>query len=335
MMRALAANGLNLLVVALIVLAGMIGWGVAEFRRSGPLGEAQVVMLPRGSGLNAITDELAAKGVIRNAAIFRIGARYTGRDTSLRFGEYAIPAGASMDDILEILASGRSILYRVTIPEGWTSWQIVERLKTVEVLTGEIAAVPAEGSLAPDTYSFQRGTSRAEVLQDMAAAQRRILAEAWEGRAADLPLQSPEEVLILASIVEKETGVAEERPVVASVFVNRMREGMRLETDPTVIYGITLGQGELGRELTRGDLRSRTPYNTYQIDRLPPTPIANPGRAAIAATVQPAQTEFRYFVADGTGGHVFASTLREHNANVTRWRAIRAQQERDAAPAQP
>ncbi|ETX29260.1 endolytic transglycosylase MltG [Roseivivax isoporae] len=214
--------------------------------------------------------------------------------------------------------------FRVALAEGVTSWQVVEELKSVDVLEGEVE-VPVEGSLAPDSYEIARGDSRAELIGRMQRAQEVILAEAWENRADELPLETPEEALILASIVEKETGVAEERPQVASVFVNRLRRGMRLQTDPTVIYGITEGQGVLGRGIRQSELRAATPYNTYVIEGLPPTPIANPGRLSIEAALNPAETPYVFFVADGTGGHAFAETLEEHNRNVARWREIEAE----------
>ena len=214
--------------------------------------------------------------------------------------------------------------YRVALAEGVTSWQVVEGLKVVDVLDGSVE-VPAEGSLAPDSYEVRKGDTRADVITRMTDAQSAILAAAWESRDSDLPLNSPEEAMILASIIEKETGVAEERRQVASVFVNRLNRGMKLQTDPTVIYGITEGQGVLGRGLRQSELRARTPYNTYVIDALPPTPIANPGRAAIEAALKPDQTDYVFFVADGTGGHAFAETLDEHNSNVAKWREIEAQ----------
>ncbi|SDW76429.1 endolytic transglycosylase MltG [Roseicitreum antarcticum] len=216
--------------------------------------------------------------------------------------------------------------YRITLAEGVTSWQVVDALNQAEFLAGEVAEIPAEGTLAPDSYEVQRGADRAELIAEMQARQSRILAEMWEGRAEGLPLSSPEEALILASIVEKETGLADERRQVASVFVNRLNQGMRLQTDPTVIYGITGGQGVLGRGIRQSELNAETPYNTYRIDGLPPTPIANPGRASIAAALDPDETPFIFFVADGTGGHAFAETLAEHNRNVARWREIEAQQ---------
>ncbi|SDE19555.1 endolytic transglycosylase MltG [Limimaricola pyoseonensis] len=215
--------------------------------------------------------------------------------------------------------------YRIAMAEGVTSWQVVQALNAIDTLEGDVEEVPAEGSLAPDSYEIAPGTQVEAVLARMQAAQERILAEAWEARADELPLESPEEALILASIVEKETGVAEERPQVASVFVNRLRQGMPLQTDPTVIYGITEGQGVLGRGLRQSELRAETPWNTYVINGLPPTPIANPGRAAIQAALNPAETDYVFFVADGTGGHAFAKTLAEHNSNVAKWREIEAQ----------
>lgn len=214
---------------------------------------------------------------------------------------------------------------RVAMAEGVTSWQVVEALRAAGFLTGEIGDIPAEGSLAPDTYEVEKGSDRTALLTEMARRQSAILAEEWEARPFGLPYETPEEALVMASIVEKETGVPEERPEVASVFVNRLEEGMRLQTDPTVIYGITKGEGILDRGLRRSELASRTPYNTYQIDGLPPTPIANPGRAAIHAALNPDETEYLFFVADGSGGHAFARTLDEHNANVARWREIEAQ----------
>ncbi|TGD45301.1 endolytic transglycosylase MltG [Pseudotabrizicola sediminis] len=212
--------------------------------------------------------------------------------------------------------------FRVTLAEGVTSWQVTEALKRADFLTGEVAEVPPEGSLAPDSYEVDKGSDRAALLARMTTAQERILAELWAARADGLPYDTPEKALIMASIVEKETGVAEERRQVASVFVNRLELGMRLQTDPTVIYGITLGQGVLGRGIRQSELRRATPYNTYVIDGMPPTPIANPGRLSIEAALNPDSTDYIFFVADGTGGHAFAVTLQEHNANVARWREI-------------
>ena len=225
----------------------------------------------------------------------------------------------------------KDLRYRVTLAEGVTSWQVVEILRRAEFMDGKIDAKPAEGSLAPDSYDVQRGGDRAELLGLMVDKQAKILAELWADRAPDLPYATPEEALVMASIVEKETGIPEERRQVASVFVNRLRSGMKLQTDPTVIYGVTKGEGILGRGLRQSELRRETPYNTYVIDGLPPTPIANPGRLSIEAALNPDDTPFIFFVADGTGGHAFAVTLEDHNANVAKWREIEKQQGLDAA----
>lgn len=215
--------------------------------------------------------------------------------------------------------------YRVAVAEGVTSWQVVEALKGIEVMSGDVAELPPEGTLAPDSYEIARGTERAGIIEQMQEAQQERVAAVWASRQADLPIQSPQEMLTLASIIEKETGVPEERGQVASVFVNRLRRGMRLQTDPTVIYGVTKGQGVLGRGLRQSELRRATPWNTYVIEGLPPTPIANPGLASLQAAVRPDQTNFVFFVADGSGGHAFAETLDQHNANVARWRQIEAE----------
>ena len=219
-----------------------------------------------------------------------------------------------------------SLVFRITVAEGVTSWQIVDALKKADFLQGALETVPPEGSLAPGGYEVERGTERATLIASMSEKQAAILAEAWAGRAEGLPYDTPEEALIMASIIEKETGIADERAQVASVFINRLQQGMRLQTDPTVIYGVTKGEGVLGRGLRQSELRRETPWNTYIIDGLPPTPIANPGRPSIEAALNPDQTEYLFFVADGTGGHAFATTLAEHNENVAKWRAIEAGQ---------
>src|SRR5690606_12136402 len=234
----------------------------------------------------------------------------------------------------EILSQGKAVLYRLSIPEGLTSQQIVARLKAEENLAGDITEVPPEGSLLPDTYRYSRGTARADIIERMRADQRRFIAAIWDKRQKDLPFQTIEQALVLASIVEKETGRADERERIAGVFVNRLRRGMRLQSDPTIIYGIAGGQGTLGRPITRSDIDTPTAHNTYAITGLPPTPICNPGRAAIEATLNPAKTKDVYFVADGTGGHSFSETLKEHNAAVQVWRQIeREMRARQAAAA--
>lgn len=324
-MRHVAANFLTLIIFGMLAAYAAVEWGRAEYRAPGPTTEVSVFTVERGARLNRVAERLEAQGIIESATIFGLGARYTDLADDLKFGEYSIPAAASMEEIMEIFASGRGIDYKVTIPEGFSTFQVIARLNAVEDLEGVITLEPAEGAIAPDTYSFQRGESRDSVLQKMMDRQQEIIAEEWELRQADLPYDSPEDALIMASIVEKETGVGAERDVVAGVFVNRLRQGMKLQTDPTVIYGLTLGKESLGRGLRRSELARRTPYNTYIIDGLPPTPIANPGRASIKAALNPADTDYIFFVADGTGGHAFAETLVEHNANVRKWRQIEAE----------
>lgn len=333
MFRHIAANTILILIVCMIALGFVIKWGRDQFRAPGPLTETILVPVERGDNLAKVTDRLMEAGAIDNPSIFRVAARYTGKDNQLKFADYEIPAGASMEDVLAIVTSGKGFSFNVTIVEGWTSWQVVEKLKTVDSLTGEIENIPPEGTLAPNTYSYSRGATRASLLEQMTAAQAQILEEAWLVRDPETPLKTREEALILASIIEKETGLAEERPQVASVFVNRLNTGMQLQTDPTVIYGITGGQGTLGRGLRRSELNKETPYNTYVIPGLPPGPIANPGKAAIEAALNPAETDFIFFVADGTGGHAFAKTLSEHNSNVAKWRQIEAKRAAEAEAA--
>jgi UPF0755 protein len=248
----------------------------------------------------------------------------------LKHGEYLIKPHASVREIIDVLAEGKAVQYKVTIPEGLTSQQIVERLKAEQNLTGDIAAVPPEGSLFPETYGVEKGTTRAALLDRMKEKMQQFLAAAWEKRKPGLLLKTPQEAMAFASIVEKETGRPDERDRVAAVFMNRLRKGMRLQSDPTVIYGIVGGQGALGRPLTRADLDQKSTHNTYQIDGLPPTPICNPGRSAIEATLNPAATNDLYFVADGTGGHVFSDTLKEHNAAVSNWRKIERERAKEA-----
>ncbi|MHA6345796.1 endolytic transglycosylase MltG [Roseivivax sp. CAU 1761] len=291
-------------------------------------------LVPEGASMAEIVDIVTRGGASTcgTEVIFRIGvnaAEVEVREldpSTGRFAEVAEfePGAEELPEAYLNVRDAADTRFRVALAEGVTSFQVVEELGLIDVLEGEVE-VPAEGSLAPDSYEVQPGDDRAELIARMQRAQEAILAAAWENRAEDLPIESPEEALILASIVEKETGVAEERPQVASVFVNRLRRGMRLQTDPTVIYGVTEGKGVLGRGLRRSELDRETPYNTYVIDGLPPTPIANPGRAAIEAALNPAETAYVFFVADGTGGHAFAETLDEHNRNVARWREIEAE----------
>lgn len=331
MSRNLASNALTFLILGLVLLFGVVVWVQSQYRDPGPLTEPLAFEVGRGESFASVANRLADEGAVSNGRVFRIAARYTDADAGLRFGEYSIPAGASMREIMGLLNQGGNVIRQVVVPEGLTSWQVVQILNAREELTGEITEIPAEGSLAPAGYDFSRGDDRQAMLDRMQRTQEEILATAWATRDPELPVRTPEELLILASIVEKETGVAEERRQVASVFVNRLNRGMRLQTDPTVIYGITKGEGVLGRGLRASELAAATPWNTYVIDGLPPTPIANPGRAAIEAAARPDETDYYYFVADGSGGHAFGRTLDEHNANVAAWRRIEAERAREAA----
>lgn len=284
--------------------------------------EGIVDQVTRGGASTCGTELVYRIGVTRAEVLLRALDPASGRfEEQTRFN----PAEEDAPDAVVAARAENDTRYRVAIAEGVTSWQIVDALNAVAELEGEVTELPAEGSLAPDSYEIRKGDDRADLLSRMSRAQDRLLADAWEARAASLPLNSPEEALVLASIIEKETGVAEERGQVASVFVNRLNRGMKLQTDPTVIYGITKGEGILGRGLRQSELRRETPWNTYVIDGLPPTPIANPGPASIRAALNPDQTDFVFFVADGTGGHAFAETLQEHNRNVAAWRKIEAE----------
>lgn len=320
----------GLLTIALVAMVTLAGAGFAlynQYERPGPLDEARTIVVPKGEGRIAIAERLEREGVIGNRWTF-VGGHlvqmfFGGRKAQeLKAGEYEIKAHASMRDVMETLAEGRSILYKVTVPEGLTSQQIVERLKGEVNLTGDIKSIPAEGSLLPDTYAFSKGASRQEIIERMQSEMTKTLAALWEGRKSELPLRSAEEAVTFASIVEKETGRADERSRVAAVFHNRLKKGMRLQSDPTIIYGITGGAGALGRGITKTDIDTKTPYNTYQINGLPPGPIANPGRAALEAALNPAETNDLFFVADGSGGHAFSETLKEHNSAVKKWRQI-------------
>ena len=377
MARSLASNALTLLIPLLLGVVAVLIWGEQQYRGPGPSAEAVCIDVAPGMTMSRLSEQLATRGVVSNAAIFRIAADYTDRASQLKAGSFVVGPEASMEEVLAaVTASGASTCgtevnfrigvttaealvrdldpttqsyveiarfvpgtdeapagfdallqepgtrLRVTLAEGVTSWQVVESLKTFDILSGGVEEVPDEGSLAPDSYEVRLGDDKAELIARMQERQSAILSDLWAARAPGLPLETPQEALTLASIVEKETALAEERPTVAAVFVNRLNRGMRLQTDPTVIYGITEGRGTLGRGIRQSELRRATPYNTYVIEGLPPGPIANPGRKSIAAALDPAESDYLFFVADGTGGHAFARTLEEHNRNVARWREI-------------
>jgi UPF0755 protein len=334
-------NGfLTLLVIGLVVVGGVLLYGVSQFYGNGPAPADTVFRVEAGNGLGTTAQRLEEQGLISNRYVFQLGGRALERQAMLKAGDFTIPAGASMADILKELTEGNPLRYAVVVPEGWTSWEAVQRINGDSNLVGEITALPPEGSLLPGSYDYLPGDTRQSVIDKMQAAMQAQLAEIWAARNPDLPLETPEEMLVLASIVEKETGVASERPQVAAVFVNRLREGMRLQSDPTIIYGITNGQAPLGRGLRRSEIEAKTPFNTYQIDGLPPTPIANPGAEALRAVANPDSHDYLYFVAKGpvpSDGHAFAETYAEHQRNVARWREIErevaAQAEADAQAA--
>jgi UPF0755 protein len=292
----------------------------------GPLRADKIVILPSGADTQEILGQLEAEGVIENSTLLSLAMLLEGK-RGLRSGEYLFKQNITPRDVIDELINGRQVLHSITIPEGLTSEQIVQRLQDSDVLAGEPRDIPKEGALLPETYKVARGYPRSKLLAKMQEDQRKLIDQIWSRRAKDLPFRTPYELVTLASIVEKETGKADERPHVAAVFVNRLRKGMRLQSDPTIIYGLAGGKATLGHGITRAELEKYSPYNTYLIDGLPPGPIANPGRASLEATANPLPTADLYFVADGTGGHVFAPSLDQHNRNVQRWRQI----ERDKA----
>lgn len=332
---------LNLIFFLLVAAVAMFYVLLVEFDRPGPLQVSTVFAVPKGASSRSIVNRLTDEGIISDRRIFLASIFYFMHlkgEGSLKAGEYQFDKHATMREVLNTLVDGKTVQFKVTFPEGWTSQQIVTRLEANAELDGTVTEVPPEGSLLPDTYRFGTKDSKDDVLQRMTAAQEKFLAKVWEERDPDIMVKTPEEAVILASIVEKETGIAEERPRIASVFNNRLRKGMRLQSDPTIIYGIFGGSGMRDHPITKDELKQQTPYNTYQIDGLPPTPIGNPGRAAIEAVLKPAKTDDLYFVADGTGGHIFSSTLAEHNKNVAEWRKIereiRARQKAEEEAAQ-
>jgi UPF0755 protein len=313
------------LAVSLVCASGAGVWGYRVFERPGPSAESVLVVIPPGVGVSGIARRLEQAGVIDQPVVFALGARLL-RGRSLRAGEYEIPAHASAHAIVDLLASGKTYVRRLTVPEGLTTAEALEVVLAAEGLSGQIAQQLGEGELLPETYHYSYGDGRGAVVARMVASMQRTLADLWERRAPDLPFETPREALILASIVEKETGLASERARVAGVFINRLRAGMRLESDPTVVYALSRGGVPLGRPLVRADLDVEDPYNTYRNVGLPPGPIANPGRAALAAVLSPMATDELYFVADGEGGHRFAKTYAEHLKNVALYRAWRDSQ---------
>jgi UPF0755 protein len=315
-------NIMTLLFVGVIGLALLIYYVRVQFDQPGPLAYATVVAIPKGEGVRPIASRLEREGIISDQRIFVAMVMYFGAQSKLKAGEYAITKHASMRNVIDTLVDGKALLNSVSIPEGLTSYQIVQRINAYPDLTGKVDLIPAEGSLMPDTYRVARGTDRAELVARMQSEQVRFMEKAWAQRISGLPFNTAKDAVILASIVEKETGKADERPRVASVFVNRLRKGMRLQSDPTIIYGLSGGKGTLGRGILKSEIEQMTPYNTYTMKGLPPTPIANPGRAAIEAVLRPAKTSDLYFVADGSGGHAFSESYDDHRTAVAQWRVI-------------
>jgi UPF0755 protein len=317
------------ILTTLLVMMGVFG-GLGflvynQFERPGPLALTRTVAIPKGEGRIEVAARLEREGVIANrwafvAAHLMQGLNGQRKSYDIKAGEYEIRKGASMQQVLQTLMDGKSVLSKLTVPEGLTSHQIVERVKADHDLTGDLTVVPPEGSLMPETYRFSKGMARTDIVERMQMAQQKLLATLWEKRQAGLPFETVEQALVMASIVEKETGRSDERDRVAAVFINRLRKNMPLQSDPTILYGLYGGTVQWGKPILRSEIDSKTPHNTYQVRGLPPTPICNPGRSAIEATLNPAKTADLYFVADGQGGHTFSENLKDHNAAVQAWR---------------
>lgn len=320
-----ALISLAIVAVGLVLVSAIVA--IALISAPGPSAQARTTFIEKGASAGSITRQLTTEGLISNDILFRIATLLYAGDGGLKAGEYEIPAKASIRQIVDVLASGRAVQHAVTIPEGFSSVQVIDALMAEPMLTGEAPPAPAEGSVLPDTYLFARGTTRVQLLAKMSAAHDAVMAELWPKRQPDLPFRTPQEAVTLASIVEKETGLAPERPRVAALYINRLRKGIRLQADPTIIYGITKGR-PLGRGIRQSELDTgppKNPFNTYRIDGLPPSPIANPGRLSLEAVLNPPTTNELFMVADGTGGHAFGVTVAEHERNVARWREIERQ----------
>jgi UPF0755 protein len=321
----------TVLIVISVAVGGALFVGKQRFDAPGPLPEDKVVNIPRGLGIKDIADVLVREGVIDQPWVFMGGVVVLKARGELKYGEYQFLKNASLSDVVDTIIENKVVQHQVTIAEGLTSEQIVARLLENPGLSGQIKEIPREGTLLPETYKFTFGMARDQIVQRMQAAHKRVLAEVWEHRVQDIPIKTPEQLVVMASIVEKETGRADERSRVAAVFMNRLKSKMRLQSDPTIIYGLTGGKGALGRPILRSEIDQHTPYNTYVIDGLPPGPIANPGRASLEAAANPARTKDLYFVADGTGGHAFAENYDQHQKNVAKLRGI----ENGQTPAPP
>ena len=311
---------LSLIVILSLIAVGIFFYVERQIEAPGPLTDDRVATVRGGSA--DVIDQLEREGVIDKPFLFALYLQVTGKSAQIKAGEYLFKKEASLADVTQTLVEGKSLLHPVTIPEGRTSQQIVEILAGEESLIGDVKVVPKEGTLMPETYKVARGMTRPQLLDRMAQEYAKLVKDVWAHRAPDLPLSTPQELITLASVVEKETAKADERPRIAAVFINRLQRGMKLQSDPTIIYGLVGGKGTLGRPISKADMDSVTPYNTYVVPGLPAGPICNPGRAALEAVANPSKTKELYFVADGTGGHVFAETFEQHQKNVQRWRQI-------------
>ncbi len=312
----------TVLVVVSVAVGGALYLGKQRFESPGPLTEDKIVNIPRGLGIRDIAELLVREGVIDQPWVFIGGVLVLKARGDLKHGEYQFTKNASLADVVTTIVENKEVQHALTIPEGLTSEQIVAKLLENDALSGQIKEIPREGTLLPETYKFTRGMVREQIIQRMQHAHRQLLAEVWEHRNPEIPIKTPEQLVTLASIVEKETGKPEERSRVAAVFINRLKSKMRLQSDPTIIYGLTGGKGALGRPILKSEIEQPTPYNTYVIDGLPPGPIANPGRASLEAAANPARTKDLYFVADGTGAHVFSENYDQHQKNVARLRVL-------------
>ncbi len=310
------------LVLVAVTVGGALYLGKQRFDAPGPLPEDKIVNIPRGLGIKDIAALLQREGVIDQPYVFMGGVLVMKARGGLKHGEYKFVRHASLANVVTTIIDGKVVQHALTLAEGLTSEQIVARLLQDDALTGQIKEIPPEGSLLPETYKFTRGMTRERMIKHMQEAEQRLVREIWAHRAPDLPLKSPQELVTLASIVEKETGKSSERSRVAAVFVNRLRKQMKLQSDPTIIYGLTGGKGSLGRPIKKSEIEQPTPYNTYVISGLPPGPIANPGKASLEAVANPARTKDLYFVADGSGGHVFSENYQQHEKNVAKLRSI-------------
>jgi UPF0755 protein len=305
-----------------LVIAGLIYWAKNQYQDEGPLKSDISFEVKKGDIFRNVSADLAKQGIISNSVIFNVWARYAKQDENLKFGNYMISSKSSMSEVLSLITSGKAINEQITFPEGFTSYQIVERLKSNLELEGEVGPIPLEGSLAPNTYSYQKGDARRDILKKMTEMQKNIINKAWTSRSNDLPFSNKKEAIIIASIIEKETSQKNELKLVSGVIMNRLKSGIPLGMDSTIVYEFTKGNPKNMRSIKQSDLKRDSKYNTRKFTGLPPSAIGNPGKLAIEAALNPEKTDFFYFVADGSGGHIFAKTLKQHNINVAKWRKI-------------